>query len=132
METAEEYQTGLDGILSERDTLMAAAVASGQTIRQAAASVNLSERQGRRIACQPAFRQVVNELRTQAVATAVGALSDFATKAAEKLTELTTCGDPAIELRSAVAILSQFSKLSESVDLRQRVELLEKQVKHVD
>lgn len=125
METLEEYQTATDGQLSERDELLAASVASGLSIKASAASVHLSERQAYRIASEPAFKARVSEIRTAAVADAVGALSSYATGAAEKLKKLTTCGDPSVELRASIAILDRFTKLSESVDLRSRIEALE-------
>jgi hypothetical protein len=118
-----------NGSLSERDELLATLVATGATIKAAGDELQLSVRQAYRIAAGPAFKARVSEIRTEAMTAALGSLAQFARAAAERLSALTSCGDLSVELRASTAILDRFGKLSESVDLRQRVELLEKQVK---
>ncbi len=104
---------------------LAAAVASGSTVRAAVVGVGCSESCGYRLASSPEFKSRVSELRTAAVSLAVGRLSDLAVESANKIGELVQCDDPAVALRAAGMILDRFSKLSETVDLRARVEKLE-------
>jgi transposase len=115
--------------LSERDLLLAALVASGRSVREAGHEIGLSDSTCYRIANRPAFRSKVSEHRTEAMQAALGSLAAFARNAAERLQELTRSADESVALRAATAILDRFGKLSESVDLRVRVEQLEKQVR---
>ncbi len=104
---------------------LAAAVASGSTVRAAVVGVGCSESCGYRLASSPEFKSRVSELRTAAVSLAVGKLSELALSSVATMEVLLSSDDDSVKLRSAMAILDRFAKLSESVDLRCRVEKLE-------
>lgn len=102
------------------------AVASGSTVRDAATAHGVALRTAYRWAAGDDFRRQVSEIRTAAVGLAVGRLSDLAVRAADTLAGCLDSDDDGARIRAAVAILDRFGKLSESVDLRERVEALEK------
>jgi hypothetical protein len=104
---------------------LAAKVACGCTLKQAADEVGCSHSRAYRLNLQPAFRSKVNELRTAAVAESIGLLATASRTAVQRLIELTGNEDASVALRACTAILDRFTSLSEHVDLRSRVEALE-------
>jgi hypothetical protein len=106
---------------------MAELVAGGSTIKNACQQCGCSERQGYRLSGDPSFRSFVSGLRTQSVSDAIGLLSQASRTAVQRLILLTDSDDPSVALRACTAILDRFTSLSEHVDLRSRVEALEKE-----
>jgi hypothetical protein len=104
---------------------LAEKVASGQTVRSSAAEIGCSESRAYRLSVMPEFKSEVSRLRTEAMDAALGMLSTAASRAVERLQLMLECDEPSVVVRSATAILDRFSKLSESVDLRKRIEALE-------
>ena len=108
--------------------LMAAAVAGGSSIRAAAESSGCSERQGYRIAGEPAFKQRVAALRSEMTNAAVGELSEAATEAVQTLRKLLAEeNEPSTRIQAAKSILANLRPLSELSELRDRIDLLEQQ-----
>jgi hypothetical protein len=107
---------------------LAEKVASGQTIRSAAAEIGCSESRAYRLSVRPEFRSTVSQLRTASMDAALGRLSQAASRAVERLEWVLECDDVGSVVRAASVILDRFSKLSESVDLRKRIELIEEQL----
>jgi hypothetical protein len=105
--------------------LLSALVASGHTVRDACKSMKLSESRAYHISQTPEFKTRVSELRTAAVEHALGKLSDLACNAVDSIGGLLSSQDENVRLRAAQAVLDRFAKLSEQVDLRQRIEALE-------
>jgi hypothetical protein len=104
---------------------LAQLVASGESVSSAASTVGCANSTAYRISADPRFRQRVDELRTESVRQALGCLSAAATAAVATMVSLLECEDESVRLRAATAILDRFAKLSESVDLRERIEKLE-------
>jgi hypothetical protein len=106
---------------------LAVAVAGGLSIKAAAAELGIGERSAYRESCRPEFRRRVNEVRTELVTLAMGMLAQTATAAAARLQELVNSSDESVSLRACSVVFDRFSKLSESIDLRERIEKLEQQ-----
>jgi chemotaxis protein histidine kinase CheA len=109
------------------DEVLALAIASGHTIKDAAALANLAERTAYRHAAEPAFRARVQAIRSEMMSTAVGQLAAILTTATDALKRNLTCGNPAVEVRSAVAVLEQTLKLREQTEIETRLLALEEQ-----
>lgn len=108
---------------------LASMVASGESISSAAESIGAANSTAYRIAKTPEFKNRVNAIRTEFVSDAIGKLSAAASRVVVSMIALLGCDDHGIRLRAAVGILDRFSKLSESLDLRVRVEALEEQIR---
>lgn len=107
---------------------LAIAVASGQKICHAAKAIGLSESQAYRIARKGGFKTRVAEHRTEAIKGAVGRLSEAATAAVDTLTELLDKSNPPpTRCAAAKAILASVVPMSETLELRQRMDELERQ-----
>ncbi len=104
---------------------LAIAVAGGQSVQSAVGSVGCSIRTGYELSRSAEFKSRVSEIRTESVQLAVGKLSELALSSVATMEVLLSSDDDSVKLRSAMAILDRFSKLSETVDLRARVEKLE-------
>lgn len=107
------------------EAALLAALAAGQTIRDAAKAAGISERTASRHMEDPAFRQQVQEARAEIIARAASQLADAATDAATTLRGLLAAESDAIKLGAARAILELGTKLRESVELEQRLAALE-------
>ena len=111
------------------DEALALAVASGQTLRDAAAAAGIGERTATRRWADPAFRRRVGELRGDMVSNAVGRMADGMADAAGKLRELLTADSESVQLGAARSLLELGVKLRESVELEERVAELEQSIK---
>ena len=112
------------------DEALALALATGQTLRDAAAASSVAERRAFRRMADPVFRRRVGELRGEMVGRAVGRLADGSTEAVAALRKLLDAGTPpAVRLGAARAILELGTKLRESVELEQRLADLERRQK---
>ena len=104
--------------------LLAAAVASGSTVKAAAESCSCSERQGYRLSSTPEFHRRVAEIRSSALDASVGEITSAVTQAVRTLVAL--LADKHSGLGAAKAILANVAPLSELGELRQRLDKLER------
>jgi len=110
------------------DEALAAALASGQTLRAASGAAGVSERTATRRWADPQFRQCVSELRGELVGRALGRLADGMADAADVLRQLLNAKSESVRLSAARALLELGVKLRESVELEQRLQTLEDQL----
>lgn len=115
------------GGLSGNEAL-ALAVATGSTLRDAAAAAGVSERTATRRAAEPAFQARVEALRAELVSCAVGQLAGLLTDATTTLRRALVCGVPAVEVRAALGIHAHLLKVREATVLEQRLRALEDQM----
>lgn len=109
----------------KRDDALAVALASGQTLRDAATAVGVSERTASRRWADLNFRRRVAELRANMVNRALGKLADGMAEAGEVLRTLLHSGSDSIKLGACRAMLELGIKLRDSVELEQRLSELE-------
>lgn len=107
--------------------ILAPLIASGSSIRDACQTAGCSEATGYGLASTDEFRQLVAQIRTQAVQQAVGILTNAATKAAQKLEKLLDSGDEKIVLAASSKLLDRVGPLQELHELRARIDAIEKQ-----
>ncbi len=106
--------------------LIARAVASGSTVKAAAADSGCSESHAYRVSSSDQFRQRVYELRSEITSEAMGKLTAAATQAVDTLTALLAeTSEPSIRLNAAKAILANLGPMSELAELRSRLDALE-------
>jgi hypothetical protein len=108
--------------------VVATLLASGQTIVSAAAKAGVSERCVRKWLSQEEFKAKVEELRNEAVASAVRRLSVEMATAAATLADLMASRDPRVRLTASRSILEMGMKLKEFADLEQRLKDLEERL----
>ena len=108
------------------DEALALALASGQTLRVAAAAVGIGERTAARRWSDAAFRRRVSELRGDMVSRGLGRMADGMTAAADVLRQLLAAESESVRLGAARSILELGNKLRESVDIEERLAALEK------
>lgn len=108
--------------------ILAASVAAGSSIRDAAQAAGCSESNAYTISRTPEFRTQVASIRNEAIAAAVGVLSDAASKAAKTLVALL---DEEFEAKDRLAaarlILANLGPVSEIGELRERITKIESQ-----
>ncbi len=107
------------------DDALVLALASGQTIRDAARTAGIGERTATRRLSEPVFRQRVEKLRSDMVCRALGKMADGMADAADKLRQLLAAKSEAVQLGACRALLELGVKLRESVELEQRLIALE-------
>jgi hypothetical protein len=107
------------------DEPLALALATGQTLRDAAAATGIGERTATRRMADPAFRRRIGELRGDMVGRALGRMADGMAEAADKLRELLTAESESVRLGAARALLELGVRLRESVELEARLVALE-------
>jgi hypothetical protein len=106
--------------------LLAIEVASGVSIKDAAARVGCSLTHAYHISSDPSFQSRVASIRSEAVAGAVGRLSIAANTAVDTLTSLLGEDNESRDrLNAAKAILASLGPLSELGELRARLDKLE-------
>ena len=110
---------------TNNDDLLAAAMASGKTIAQAAAEAHVSERTAKRRSTDPAFRAKVSALRGEVVSAALGRLADGMSDAASKLRDLLNAEAETVRLGAARSLIELGLKVREAVELEERVRVLE-------
>lgn len=110
---------------SEKDPILALALAGGQTIAAVADQFGLSRRTIELRLADPAFRRLVAEFRGQLIATALGYLAENMTRAARAIADLLDSPQEHIRLRAARVMFSVGLRLRDSVDLGDRVRELE-------
>src|SRR5262245_32737267 len=107
------------------DEALALAVASGQSLRDAAGSAGVSERTAARRWADPIFRRRVIELRADMVQRSLGRMADGMTEAADVLRQLLAGESESVRLGAARSLLELGVKLRESVELEERLAALE-------
>ena len=108
------------------DDLLAAQLAAGKTVRDAAATAGVSEKTAHRRAGDPEFRKKVSGVRAGLIGSTAGILADGMTEAAGALRALLADADPNIRHRAAVKLIELGLRTSELVDLEARVSELER------
>jgi hypothetical protein len=108
------------------DEALAVALASGQTLRDAAAAVGIAERTAARRWADVAFRRRVAELRADMVQRSLGRMVDGMAEAAERLRQLLHAESDSVCLGAARSMLELGVKLRESVVLETRIAELER------
>ncbi|HEV3298216.1 MAG TPA: hypothetical protein VG055_01150 [Planctomycetaceae bacterium] len=116
-----------NGVLPPKQEAAAIALASGRTIEQAARASNAGTRTLKTwLHDQPAFASRVTELRGEMTSRALGRLVDAMASAAETLGHLSRKGkSEMVRLSAARAVLELGTKLRESVELEERIAVLE-------
>lgn len=107
------------------DDSFALAIASGTSVREAAAAAGLSERTAYRRLRDPAFRRRVSEFRASLLSEAVGRLSEAANEAVSTLKALLSSRTDSVRLSAARTILELGPKLREQAELEERIAALE-------
>jgi hypothetical protein len=110
------------------DESLALAVASGQTLRSAAASVGVAERTATRRWADAAFRRRVGELRGEMTSRAAGRLVEGMVAAADRLRQLVDATDERVALAAAKELLAASVRIREATELEQRLADLEEQL----
>ena len=108
--------------------VLAASVAAGSSIRDAAQAAGCSESSAYNISRSPEFREMVATIRTESIAAAVGVLSQAASKAAQTLVDLLSDEqEPKDRLAAARLILTNLAPIQELGELRERIAKIEGQ-----
>lgn len=87
------------------DDALAAELAAGKTVRDAATAAGVAERTAFRRLTDTKFKARVSELRGGMIATAAGRLADGMASAADVLLALLADSDPSVRHRAAVKVL---------------------------
>jgi hypothetical protein len=112
-------------VRSEKDVLIAMALAQGQNAKSTALACQVTDRTVRRKLADPEFRTLVARLRGELMTRALGRLADNMTRAADAIVGLLESDDARLRLRTARALLSLGLRLRDSVDLNERIHGLE-------
>jgi hypothetical protein len=107
------------------DEALALALAAGQTLRDAAQAVGISERTAARRWSDPDFRRRVSELRGEMVGQILGKLTEGMTDAVAKLRELLGAQSESVRLGAARSILEIGMRVRELVEFEDRLTALE-------
>jgi hypothetical protein len=113
------------------DENLAAELASGKTIRDAATAAGVSERTAHRRLEDPKFKARVRHLRSEILDTAAGRLIDGMTQATDVLRVLLTHYDADVRHKAAVKLLELAMKAvqaTELAELRDTLEELEERI----
>lgn len=114
-----------DGGRRTADEALAAELATGKTVRDAATAAGVAERTVYRRLGEPEFRAKVAGLRAGMLSAAAGRLADSMAAAADHLRALLGAKDPNVRLRAATQIVTLALKVTELADLERRVKDLE-------
>lgn len=113
------------------DDALAAALAAGQTLRDAATAAGVSERTAARRAADPAFQRRVEALRAELVSAALGRLAALLSDATDALKRAVSCGKVATEVKAATAIFQQLLKVRDQTIPEERLAAIEEQLRQV-
>jgi HEAT repeat protein len=114
------------------DEVLALAVASGRTLREAADAAGVGERTATRRWADSTFRRRVGELRGDMVSTALGRMADGMAEAADVLRRLLVAESESVRLGAARSLLELGVKLRESTELEARLVELERRTNAED
>jgi hypothetical protein len=109
------------------DDRLAAELAAGKTVRDAATAAGVAERTAHRRLADPGFKAHVADLRGQMVAAAAGQLADGMGEAAGVLRALLGSEDEHVRHKAAVKLIELGLKVVELAELERRVSELEQQ-----
>jgi hypothetical protein len=107
------------------DELIVAALASGHTLQEAAASAGVSPRTVSRRLADPAFKQRIHTLRGEMIGRALGRMADGMSDAAGTLRKLLKAKGESVRLGACRAMLELGVKLRECVEFEARLTALE-------
>ncbi|HYT92365.1 MAG TPA: hypothetical protein VEL76_26865 [Gemmataceae bacterium] len=110
------------------DEALALAVATGQTLRDAAQAVGIGERTAARRWADAAFRQRVAQLRGDLVQRSLGRVADGMAEAADVLRQSLAAESENVRLGAARSLLELGVKLRENVELEARLQALEQRL----
>jgi hypothetical protein len=113
------------------DEALALAVATGQTLRDAAQAAGIGERTASRRWADPAFRRRVSELRGDMVQRSLGRMADGMAEAADVLRQLLAAESESVRLGAARSLLELGAKLRESIELEERIGEVEAIIKEL-
>jgi len=108
------------------DELLAAELAAGKTITEAATAAGIGERTAFRRLTDRNFTARVTELRARMVAEASGRLSKNMSRASDVLVALLDSKDEGVQYKAAVKIVELGVKLVELTELELRITELER------
>jgi hypothetical protein len=111
------------------DERLAAELAAGKTVRQAASAAEVSERTAHRRLENPAFRERVAELRAAMIRAAAGQLVGGMTEAVGVLRAGLTHDNAHVQHKSAVKLIELGVKITELSELEERMNRLEEDLK---
>lgn len=110
----------------KKRSLLAFELASGTSVADAAEKFGVSRKTIYRQLKKPEFQHLVNRLRGQMVAGAMGRMAQSMSRAADSLGSLVDSDNPHIRVRASRAIISLGMKLREAVELSDRIDKLER------
>lgn len=113
---------------SGADELLAAELAAGKTVREAATAAGVSERTAHRRLESATFRARVAELHSALVRTAAGRLVAGMSEAADVLRAGLTHDDPHVRHKSATKLIELGVKVTELAELERRIAELEQRI----
>jgi hypothetical protein len=111
--------------LKKQEDALALAIASGQSLREAAAATGIGERTARRRWQDPVFRQRVIELRAEMVSRASGKMGDAMAEAADVLRKMLKAKKESVRLAACRAILDFGVRLHEAAENDAIIQALE-------
>jgi len=109
------------------DEALAAALAGGRTVSEAATAAGVSPRTAYRRLQDAAFQARVRAIRDEMVGAAAGRLSEAMASAALVLRNLLVSSNESVKCRAATRIIELGLKVTELHELEQRVAELERQ-----
>ncbi len=107
------------------DDALAAELAAGKTVRDAATAAGVAERTAHRRLTDPAFKARVSEVRGGMVTTAAGRLADGMAAAADVLRALLTDADPHVRHKASVKLIELSVRVRDQVEIEDRLARLE-------
>jgi hypothetical protein len=110
------------------DETLIAALAAGQTVRDAAATAGVSESTAFRRLRDAAVRERISEARARLFDQTLGRLADAATEAVGALRALLSEQSAMVRLGAARAILEHSTRLREHVELEARMQEIEHRI----
>lgn len=113
---------------ADADDALAAALAAGRTVRDAAAAAGVAERTAFRRLADAGFRGRVSELRAGMVSAACGRLADGMAAAADVLRGLLADDDPHVRHKAAVKLIELGVRMRDATEVEARLADLERQL----
>jgi hypothetical protein len=114
-----------NGRFHRDDSPLLVALASGASIRKAAATAGISEATVMRRLEEEAFRRELSKLRAQMIDRAIGKLASSLTAASATLRKLLKASSETVRLGASRAIVELYVRAKEAGELEQRLSELE-------
>src|SRR5206468_12178491 len=112
--------SGSGEIMTRKDEQAVAALLSEATVAAAAGKLGISERTLRRWLRRPEFVTTYRAARAEVLGTTLNRLAGLADVAVDALKRNLTAGVPAVQVRCAVAVLTEIRSLLAETDTAQR------------